>query len=614
MAKLIGTAGHVDHGKTTLIQALTGIDADRLPEEKSRGMTIDIGFASIDLPGVGRVSIVDVPGHEKFLTNMLVGALGVDVALICIAADESIMPQTREHIQILDLLPVQRVVVALTKTDLAGAELTAMAESEIEDLLANSRFSGSPILRVSSLVGQGLGELKAALTEALGQCVEPPEGLWYLPIDRVFSVKGFGTVVTGTLVRGSVKVGDTAVIHPGELKTRVRGIQWHDQDQRSAERGRRTALNLGGVKVEDIARGHAVGAPGALFESRIFDAEIRWISVPKHAQRVRVSIGADEVIGKIFLSEEESGIAQFRLERPIAAALGEPLIVRRYSPADLLGGGKVVVPVAQPRSRRERSKFVATELSDEERLMVLISSAATGIATEEACRALGQSPQELGSTFEHLKQSGRLLGFAGLWTTPDNFESAADRLLASLRSEHAKHPTRAFLPRERVVLAAELSWSGKPLDRILSELASRGALRVQGTEIALPGHKIELSSRQSELLDRVEEVLDRLWPNVPKHDEIASHLRVPVQAVPEIITLGVQSGQLIRIADEIHYTKPGFQRLIDVVRDLAARGSFSAAEFKEAIGSSRKFAIPILEYLDSVRFTVRIGERRVLAG
>ena len=265
MARLIGTAGHVDHGKTTLIRALTGIDADRLPEEKRRGMTIDIGFAYIELPGVGRVSIVDVPGHERFLTNMLVGALGVDVALLCVAADESVMQQTREHLQILELLPVERLVVALTRADLADDETREIARAEVEELVAASRFEEAPILEVSAVTGVGMDALRQALADALTGTETTTSGPWYLPIDRAFAVKGHGAVVTGTLHQGTVRVGDRAIIEPGHHEVRVRAIHSHDETLEACEPGRRTALNLGGIKLEEVRRGLSVGGVGLVF-------------------------------------------------------------------------------------------------------------------------------------------------------------------------------------------------------------------------------------------------------------------------------------------------------------------------------------------------------------
>ncbi|HRI44440.1 MAG TPA: selenocysteine-specific translation elongation factor [Fimbriimonadaceae bacterium] len=610
MAKLIGTAGHVDHGKTTLIRALTGIDADRLPEEKRRGMSIDIGFAYIDLPGHGRVSIVDVPGHERFLANMLVGALGIDVALLCVAADESVMPQTREHLQILDLLPVDRLVVALTRADLADAAMREISSVEIGELLSQTRFAEVPILVVSAETGEGLEALRSTLSEALdaAEAVSAPGG-WYLPIDRAFSIKGYGTVVTGTLARGAVREGEAATILPGDFSARVRGIRRHNEPLAVGKNGMRLALNLGGVRLEDLRRGQAVGAPGAMFESSIIDARMRWLVRPKHAQRVRVSIGADEVIAKVFHSDLDPAVAQLRIEVPVAAAIRQPLIVRRYSPPDLLGGGQVLVP--QAILRRKGDPIPTVEVDDPSEGILQMADRG-GASTEAICRALGQTPQGLGETFEALKSSGRLLGFAGLWFTHGAFEAKAGELLSALRALHDANPSQAAQPRERVVAAAKLDWAGKPLDRILGHLAASGRLVVRGSEIALPDFRVRLNERQQELLARLEQVLDEAGANVPSEDEIARTLAIPPQAAVEIVRLGVEAGRLVRVGEGIHYTTGGLESIKREIAGLAAHGAFAASEVRDRLATSRKYVIPLLEYLDAVQFTLRQGDKRIL--
>ncbi len=614
MAKLIGTAGHVDHGKTALIRALTGIDADRLPEEKRRGLTIDIGFAWLDLPKVGRVSIVDVPGHERFLTNMLVGALGIDVALLCVAADESVMPQTREHFQILELLPVDRMVVALTRADLADETSRAIAAEEVAGLLSGTRFAGSPVIPASAITGEGLETLRSALIDALGE----PEGVqrrdWYLPVDRVFTVKGHGAVVTGTLAQGVVHEGDVAEVMPGRRQVRVRSIQSHDEARTSSEKGTRTALNLAGIKAEELHRGQAIGTPGVLFESAVVDAKVRWLGEPKHGARVRVSVGAAEAIARQFLSDADPETVQLRLESPVAVALGQPLIIRRYSPPDLIGGGRVVVPQAKARRRSAPVAATAGEADDDEtRIERLVGSSRDGMPTDEVCRVLGRSPQSLGDTFEKLKTSGRLLGFAGWWMTPETYEDCAGRLLEALMALHRETPTHVLLPREPAVARAGLQWRGKPLDRILARLAEQGRLRQSGTAIGHPDHQAQLNPRQRELLDRVKAEFERAGLNVPGEKEVAEALRVPPQAVSQILRVGMESGELVRVAEGLIYAKSQLDALASWVRESLGGKPFTASEFRERAGTTRKYAIPLLEYLDAKGVTVRRGDTRSLA-
>ena len=613
MAKLIGTAGHVDHGKTTLIRALTGIDADRLPEEKRRGMTIDIGFAYFDLPLVGRVSIVDVPGHEKFVTNMLVGALGVDVALLCVAADEGVKPQTREHLEILNLLPVEKMVVALTRADLADKETRELAHLEVEDLLRVTRFASAPIIDVSATTGEGVERLKQILTESLLPTAnsQPSTDPWYLPIDRVFAVKGHGAVVTGTLAQGQVKVGDAAYVEPGHVETRIRSIHSHEVPLEVGEAGRRIALNLGNIKVEDIHRGQSVGAPGALFETRVLDAEIKAIAPLRHGQRVRVSVGAEEAIGKAFLSEAHPNAVQLRLETNVAVALNQPLIIRRYSPPDVMGGGRVVVPQAKLRRKSEKATL-ATGGDEAEAILKVLGDNLNGIATEEICRLLGRTPQQLGNTFEGLAKKGEVVGFGGLWFSTSAFEQAKAIFLSALDQLHQENPTAAGISREKVVEKAQLKWAGKPLDRIVAALVSERQLESTGTHVKLPAFKVQLSPKQRAFLDRVIQELEKARVNTPASIDLARSLTVPPQAVDEILKLGIQAGEIVRVFEGIFYTARQIEELKTKVKQISGGKPFPAATFRDAIGTTRKYAIPLLEYFDSVGFTMRLGDQRVV--
>lgn len=610
MARLIGTAGHVDHGKTSLIQALTGINADRLPEEKTRGLTIDVGFAHIDLPDIGRVSIVDVPGHERFVTNMLVGALGIDVALLCVAADESVMPQTIEHLQILDLLPVESLVVAMTRADLADSDLREITMAEIRESLASTRFSDVPIVPVSVVSGEGLDQLRVALRAKLEGEGQSFSGPWYLPIDRVFTVKGHGTVVTGTLMAGQVEEGTGAVVQPLGQTVRIRQIQRHDESATKSEKGHRTALNLGGVRNEELHRGMVIGTEGFVHATSVLDARVRFVVEPKHGTRIRLSIGADEVIGKIFLNDFDPELVQLRLERPTAAVAGQPLIIRRYSPPVLMAGGRVVVPVAE--ARRKNQRVVTTQavgLADQ--LVDIVGKASSGLMTDLAARLVGQSGQELAAAFEKLKAEGRLLSFAGLWFTPESFEIASRVFLAALKELHQANLNRPMLPREIAVKKAGLDWAGKPLDRILGHLAALGRLRIEGSLVAHSSHRVALEPKQRAFLDRVKAALDAGGSNPPSLKALAAQLNVPIQAVEGVIKLGLDAGEILRLDDQVFFTTAQIERSIQAAKRALGDSPFTAAQFKEALGTSRKFAIPLLEHSDSKGWTVRRGDQRV---
>jgi len=609
MARLIGTAGHVDHGKTTLIKALTGIDADRLPEEKARGMTIDVGFAYVDLPEIGRVSIVDVPGHERFLSNMLVGALGIDVALLCVAADEGVKPQTLEHFQILELLPVQKLVVAMTRSDLADAETMELAKLEVAELLSGTRFQDSPTVAVSAVSGAGTDELRSELAKSLAEAdTARPRGLWYLPVDRVFTVKGHGCVVTGTLARGTVKVGDAGVLSPGGKEVRIRAIHSHDEELSSIEPGRRTALNLGNMKAEEIHRGQTVASPGAVFETLCLDAEVRWVNECRHAERVRISVGSAEVIGKIFLDASEKRHVQLRTMEPVAVALDQPIVVRKHSPPLLLCGGKVTVPLAKPRQKAVK----ATGASVPDQILEVVGTAPQGLETAEVCRQLGRTPQELGNEFESLAKAGKIIGFAGLWFNQIGWTAVERKLIEALQGLHDRNPTTPWHARDAVVKEAGFRWSGKPLDRIVTHLASQEKLDAQGTGIKLPGFKVQLTDRQRTFLDRVKEELERQEVSTPNSHELSRLLNVPIQAVEEILKVGQLAGEVVNLEGGVHYTVHQIEGIKERLRREYGDKRFGAGEIRDALGASRKYVIPLLEHLDKLGFTLRTGDQRAI--
>ena len=612
MAQLIGTAGHVDHGKTSLIQALTGIDADRLPEEKSRGLTIDLGFAYIDLPDHGRVSIVDVPGHEKFLGNMLSGVHAVDVAMLCVAADESVKPQTVEHLRILELLGVRKLVVAITKSDLADENQIKQVKKAVSDLVAGTIYQHVNFIPVSSVTGQGIDVLKEELGKLLGSKKVKKSSFWAMPIDRVFSVKGRGLVVTGTLMGGSCIVDDICELMPGGLKGKIRGMQIHGEDVESSEAGFRTAMNVSGIDSEAVERGMILGSEGAVFSSDMIDTRIRSIEKIKHSQRVRVSIGTDEAIGKIFLNDFDDSLVQLRLEKKVAVMKGQRFIIRHYSPMDLLAGGVVLVPQAEKRSKSERAMLYQGE-SLKEQIFAVLDQSKYGVYTEKLCKLIGMTNLQIADTLEELKKEKKMLSFGGLWFTPKGFNEAASKLLKSLKNSHEQYPKKASFSRDVILKSAGLAWEGKALERILQALVQLEQIKIKGNEIALYSHIVQLNPKQQKLLDLILAELQNEPIQVPPVKDIANNLRVPYQAVEEILRLGVESGAAIRINENIYYTSQQLQSIIAKIKELKSEKGFLASEFKDHLGTSRKYAIPLLEYLDRIGVTERMGDRRFFA-
>ncbi|MBS1716615.1 MAG: selenocysteine-specific translation elongation factor [Armatimonadetes bacterium] len=607
--RIIGTAGHVDHGKTSLIRALTGIDADRLPEEKERGMTIDLGFAYLDLPQVGRVSIVDVPGHERFLSNMLAGALGVELAILCVAADEGVKPQTIEHAQILDLLPVHGIVVALTRSDRADEAQIEAARFAVTELLSSTRFAGCPLIETSTATGSGFDELRSSLDSAL-QSFEPGKsGTWYLPIDRVFVAKGHGTVVTGTLCRGEVAPGAEAILMPGSVRVRVRALQSHGETLDSAAACCRLGLNLAGVEAEQLERGQIVGAQNVVFESRVFDARVRFVGEAKHGMVVRVAVGTAEESGKMFLSEVEPELVQIRLDKPIAIVEGQAVIIRALSTLELIAGGLVTNPVA--RARRKGQPVTPAGQTVDEQILMLIASKPFGMTSEAICREMGQSAQQLGGVFETLLKEKKAVSFAGTWVTTASALETLKQALIALQELHAKEPKTPWQRPETVAEKVGIPWRGKVLDRLFARAALMGKVVVAEGGVRLTGFTVQLADRQSQLLARVLEALEVEKVNVPGVREIAEKLRIPSQAVEEILKLGEVAGQTVRVTPEIYYTKRQMAAIISAAQELGGKGPFSAAQFKEHLQTSRKYAIPLLEYLDSIKVTHRRDDLRV---
>ncbi|MER3414147.1 MAG: selenocysteine-specific translation elongation factor [Armatimonadota bacterium] len=616
MAYLLGTAGHVDHGKTTLLAALTGIDADRLPEEKARGMTIDLGFAWIDLPDAGRVSIVDVPGHERFIKNMLAGASGVDVALLCVASNEGVMPQTREHFQILRLLEARSLVVALTKCDMTDEEEQEIAELDVRDLLSGTPFEGAPILRVSAQTGQGVEELKAALAETLRSLGDRPmsEKDWFLPIDRVFTVAGHGTVVTGTLARGKISVGVEAEVLPGNLLARVRSIQVHGHPADVVEAGRRTAINLTGVKREDLHRGQAVAAPGCLAETQILNVRLTSVAELKHGQRIRLHIGSGEFIGKLFLFDHAPGFGQLRVETPVACARGQRAVLRRYSPPDLLAGAEVITPNATKRRKNDRSvaELLAgrAEGDDADRICAELARHSRGIETRHVCEALGATPQALGDSFERLLKAGRAKSFAGMWVADEHLGEVAQVVAEALARLHERNPSQPAIAKSTLLAETKIGWNPKAFDRLIQHLHEEGAVALHAGGVRLPDFRVQLSEKQEELLERLLKVMERAGAAAPSVADVANELRVPPQAVEEMIRLGLSSGKVVKVDEGLVYSAKTIEQLKQKAREIGPR--FTAAAFRDATGSSRKYAIAILEHFDSIRFTRRVGDERVI--
>jgi selenocysteine-specific elongation factor len=617
---VIGTAGHVDHGKSALVKALTGIDPDRLQEEKEREMTIDLGFAWLKLPSGQEVSIVDVPGHERFIKNMLAGVGGIDLALLVIAADESVMPQTREHLAILDLLDVHRGIVAISKKDLVDSELLSLVEADAAETIAGTTLEGSPIVTCSAVTGEGLTELVDAIEKELGQI--PPKrdlGRPRLPIDRAFTVAGFGTVVTGTLVDGSFRAGQEVEIVPGGPRSRIRGMQTHQRKLQEAEPGRRLALNLTGISPRDLRRGMVVTTPRWLRPTTAIDVRLRAVSyLPRpirHSLQVSFHSSSSEVAGRVLLLDHDelaagqTAWAQIRLEEPLAVAPGDFFVIR--SPNDTLGGGKVV----DTRVRRHR-RFHQPTLETLEKLdrgspedMVLIALSrlepceVSQLArhTELASDQVLAAAAALVESSRALALSGQQLGPASLLYSAQGFADLTVRAKDVLSAFHRQRPLRRGVAREE--LRSRLGLDPRAFDAAVATWVQRGDVREEAGALALPEHAPSLSPTQQATADAFLASL-RAKPYTPPTDSLPDS---------DLLAYLEEGRQIVRADDSVAFAREAYEEMASrIVEHLKTQGTITLAQVRDMFATSRKYAQALLEYLDEQRITRRVGDERVL--
>ncbi|MFC1911694.1 selenocysteine-specific translation elongation factor [Chloroflexota bacterium] len=613
---VLGTAGHIDHGKSVLVQALTGIDPDRLREEKERGMTIDLGFAWLTLPSGREAGMVDVPGHERFVKNMLAGVGGIDLALLVIAANEGVMPQTREHLAILDLLEVQRGVVVITKKDLVDEELLSLVKMEIEELLATTSLSQAPVVPVSALTGDGLSELVTTIDDLLGS-IEPRQDLGRprLSIDRVFTMSGSGTVVTGTLIDGSLSVGQEVEIVPSGLKSRLRGLQTHKARIETASPGSRVAANLVGITTAQLQRGDVITRPGWLKPAVILTGRLRLLSYLhrplRHGATVSFHTGAAETMAKLRLLEADelhpgdSIWAQLSLDRPLSVVNGDHFIIR--SPMETLGGGKVI-EAHDRRLRRFRPEVLenlkAREGGTVGDVIIALLETKQPLELSSALSQLNLSTKEARPEIESLSQQGRIIeigqGKESLLMTASGWEKLAKKTTAILQDYHQKFPARPGMP--KLELSGRLK-SGAYSVAILRRLIDQGIVVEEGNTVRLPAHRIKLTPAQQTKLDAFLHSLNQN-PYAPPAD---------LTPEPDLLNLLVEQRQVVKVSGGVVFTTSAYDEMVaKVVAHIKTHGKVSLAEVRDLFQTSRKYAQALLEHLDAKKITRRVGDERVI--
>ena len=630
---VLGTAGHIDHGKSALVKALTGTDPDRLPEEKERGVTIELGFARLELPSGRAMGVVDVPGHEKFVRQMVAGATGIDVVMLVVAADDGVMPQTREHLAIIDLLGISEGVIALTKSDLADEEWRELVRSDIERLIEGTSLQGAPIVAVSAKTGDGLPELLATLDGLAGETKSRQANLTMrLPVDRVFTIAGAGTVVTGTMWSGSASRDDAVEVYPSGVRGRVRGVQVHGESVEKAQAGQRVAMNLAGVERDAIRRGDVVATPGTLTVTDHFDARFTYLGTPGDDKmfvsgaRVHINHGTQEVLGRVLLMDAErlapgqSALAQVRLEADLAPRYDDRFIVRSYSPVYTIGGGVVLDAMPPWRTRLdsdERGVLEALLAHDLSAASVgLLASRALPMTSAQVAAALGvprgQVADELNrAKLEHIKVGGETA-----FVTPAALEALVLGVERALLAFHADNPKATGVATSALRDAVDRRLTPKAFDAVLEVAAARGVVAVEGGQARHPKAAVSAMVAEQTAAEALLPLLERQGLSPETVSELAAETGTDVGIARKVLGRLASEGSIVRISSELHFSATAMDGARESLTTYLTEhpAGATAGELRLALGVSRKYAIPLLEYFDAQRLTIRDGDVRRLSG
>ncbi len=627
---IIGTAGHVDHGKTRLIKALSGIDTDRLEEEKKRGITIELGFAHIPNDAGYNIGVIDVPGHEKFIKNMLAGIGGIDFVLFVVAADEGIMPQTREHFEILQALGIDDGIIAITKTDMVDEEWLELVQEDIRDYVEGSFLEGKPMIPVSAKSGANIDLLKE---EIIRKCdreskrIEAPE-MFRLPVDRVFTKSGFGTVVTGTLMDGTCSLNDEVHVFPEETPAKIRGIQTYGNDVEQAVAGQRTAINLSGVRKEDIRRGDVIAAKSAVSVTGMLDVKLKIFDSSERMvlnnSRVHLYCGSKEVLTKVILMDRdalsagEEAYVQFRLEEPIAVRRGDRFIIRFYSPIITIGGGQILDAVPEKHKRNRENVlegFRTLESGNISDIFVLKTGGHKFYSKELLLQELGMLPETGNREIERCIEEGKLVELEdGTILAASKFQMMTDRLIQLLQEYHESNPLAEGMPKQELQSRLRDIWhiqEDKIILGVVHRLMDLGTLMDCGKTVSMQGFEAVLTPEQEKLKERIAGMYKDAGIEIPKNDEIYA-LDSDKRVINAIFDRLYKEGVLVKVDPSYNISKEGWNRVVAAARTAGAEGSFVLADFRDTLNTSRKYASVYLAALDRAGITVFDGERRRL--
>jgi selenocysteine-specific elongation factor len=627
---VLGTAGHIDHGKTSLIRALTGIDTDRLKEEKARGITIELGFAHLELPGGQLLGIVDVPGHEKFVKNMVAGATGIDIVALVIAADEGVMPQTREHLEICRLLKVKHGLVVLTKIDMVDPDWLDLVREDVSEYLADSFLADAPMVEVSSVTGQGLDELIQTLARLVEEVPERDTGhLYRLPIDRVFTMKGFGTVITGTSISGNIHTGDDVTIYPEGIPSKIRGLHVHNKEVSEAGAGLRTAINLQGIEKMMLSRGDIVATRDALRPTYMVDVVLDHLpSAPrklKNRAKVRFHAGTAEIISTLVLLDRdelnpgESCFAQIRLDAPTAVLKGDRYVLRSYSPVQTIGGGEILNPL--PRKNKRFSETVLSQLKalhtgDEKEVIERFVALGRfhGVEESQLSFLTNMSRKKLAEPLQSLKAQQRVIQFdkdPALLIHADFLHQARDEVMETIGAYHKNFPLKTGLLKEELRSRTSGAKNPKLFNYLIQKLSQEGDIVQEKEVVRLKSHKVTLAQDQKETRHKLEAIYGKSGLQPPYFKELRAEF--PGNTASEVLDVMVKEGRLLKVKEDLYFDRQAVDALEEkLVAFLKSHGEITTPQFKDMTGTSRKYTIPLIEYFDLKQITVRVGDSRVL--
>ena len=631
---ILGTAGHIDHGKTTLIKALTGTNTDRLKEEQLRGITIELGFAALDLPDGRHVGIVDVPGHEKFVKNMVAGATGIDIVAMVIAADEGVMPQTREHMEICTLLGVRYGMVVLTKIDLVDEDWLALVMEDVREFVRGTFLEDQPIVPVSSVTGQGMDRFVAVLDDLSRKVPErSSSGIFRLPVDRVFTMKGFGTVITGTLVSGRVSVGETVMLYPSGITAKVRGVQVHNQSAETAEAGMRTAVNFQGLEKAAVDRGEVLSTPGALASSYMVDVMFHYLKSNrkpiKNRTRVRFHTGTSEVIGNLILldAEElppgEEAPAQLRLDTAVALVKDDRFVVRSYSPVRTIGGGKVLNPI--PVKHKRFDPAVVGMLKDIDRhesgdVICRLAAAAgypgVSFANLKVMTNIPEKPlRQQVQSFLSAKTLVQVDSDNQIYIHQENLEKLKAEIAAHVAGYHEKYPLKPGMLKEELKSKFPSFLGPKLFNLVLNHLLKEKTLVQEEETVRLAAHKVALKADQEDLRKRILEAYVAGGLTPPYFKDFCKTTGIAPERAKDVLMILIAEGRITKVREDLYVHTEAMEALkAGTVAFLKANTEMTTVQFKDIAGVSRKFLIPYIEYFDSQNLTIRIGDIRKLRG